>query len=1243
MNQPRIRLASLLFAVTVALCLSGSTRAQSPSTARPLRILFLGHDRPHHPSGTLLPLIAAPLARRGIQITHVYTPEEALDPATLKHYDALMIYANHKTITPAQEQALVDFVEGGKGLIAIHCASAMFTEAPRYIPIVGGEFARHGMGEFTAEIVAAQADHPAIKGLKPFTTTDETYVHKRHNPVDRTVLMERVDSEGREPYTWVRTQGKGRVFYTAYGHDQRTWSNPGFLQLIQQGTLWAVDESARKAWSALKMPEVQYVDGFGVPNYEGRDPAPKYQMPFSPEDALKFVQTPAEFKLELFASEPQIIKPIHFTFDERGRLWVIEAVDYPNRVLRGGPGEDRIAILEDTNGDGRADKKTVFADRLNLPTSLVFANGGVIVSGAPHFLFLRDTNGDDKADEKKILSTGWGMRDTHAGASNLMYGPDNYIWGTVGYSGYDGEMNGKPMKFLQGVYRFKPDGSDFEFVTGSTNNTWGLGFSETFDVFGSTANNDPSFYVAIANRYFEGVDGLNETAGPGARPQSGPGYQSLAQFYNAHYVTPYIRQVDVHGGYTAAAGHQLYTARQFPQRYWNRIAFITEPTAHLVGQGILEKNGASFVTRDGWNLMASAEEWMSPVHAQVGPDGAVWVADWYNFIQQHNPTPVGFSNGPGNAYETSMRDRHRGRIYRIVYRDAASLPSSTTTTAKNRTLSKSDTSGLLAALASDNMMWRLHAQRLIVERGQLDVVPKLIELVKNPSVDAIGTNGGALHALWTLHGLGALNNDGPARTAATEALRHKAAGVRKAAAMVLTQSADASPARGQSASAAGAGAQAAPQLASGAAILQAGLLQDPDLHTRLAAILALAEQPASPEIGRALYAAGRDATNTSDRWLSRGLYIAASRHKEAFLTEYRADPNAVPLTALPLALRLGNSKPDWREPDAASLGADWKEMEVPGAWETKGLANFDGVVWFTRTFEMPEGTQGASLTFGEVRQLVEVWVNGQPIAAPTGAPPTRGGPPARFEVPVAALKAGTNRISVRINNVRGDGGFVGKPELMAIEAKTERVPLAGKWQYRVERQTNAPSLYAKPGELAAHLALATRMAAATSASSASSATTASAGTSGTGAGAMDRGVKTLDDATRADAAKADVAIQLSVVPAQLKFDKSELVVNARQLVELTFANTDEMPHNFVLGASGALQQIGAAADALGGPDGLAMQYVPPVPQVLFATTLLNPGDRVTVQFRAPSQPGDYPFVCTFPGHWRVMNGILRVR
>ncbi len=546
-------------------------RTTSPpaAEARPLRILFLGHDQPKsHHTPALFPLLASPLAHRGIQLTHVLTPAEALDPDRLANYDGLMIYGNHLEITPAQEKALLDFVEGGKGLIAIHCASYMFHNSDKYIALVGGQFQRHGTGEFTAEIV--KPDHPALAGVKPFATWDETYVHTKHNPVDRTVLMERVDQEGREPYTWVRTQGKGRVFYTAFGHDKRTWSNPGFHALVAQGTVWAVDDSVRQRWTKLKMPALSYVDGFNVPNYEKRDPPPKYQLPLTPREAMLYMQTSPEFSVELFASEPDIVRPIAFQFDERGRLWLLETVDYPNEPLDGSPGDDRIRILEDTNGDGRADKFTVFADHLNIPTSLVFANDGVIVSQAPHMLFLKDTNGDGKADVRKILSTGWGTADTHAGPSNLQYGPDNYIWGVVGYSGFKGEMNGKPMQFLQGAYRFKPDGSQFEFMTGSTNNTWGLGFSETFDVFGSTANNEPSFYMAIPNRHFEGVTGL-----PAVSRNVGPGYQGLAAFYQAHAMTPYIRQVDVHGGYTSAAGHNLYTARAFPKDYWNRIALIT--------------------------------------------------------------------------------------------------------------------------------------------------------------------------------------------------------------------------------------------------------------------------------------------------------------------------------------------------------------------------------------------------------------------------------------------------------------------------------------------------------------------------------------------------------------------------------------------------------------------------------------------------------------------------------------------
>ena len=809
----------------------------------------------------------------------------------------------------------------------------------------------------------------------------------------------------------------------------------------------------------------------------------------------------------------------------------------------------------------------------------------MIVAQPPHILFLKDTDGDDKADERKILSTGWGQRDTHAVLSNLLYGLDNYIWGVVGYSGFNGQINGKPFQFGQAAFRFRPDGSDFEVMTGSTNNTWGLGFSETFDVFGSTANNDPSFHMAIPNRFFDGIEGLPV---PGQRGV-GSGYQSIAAFYSVHPLTPYIRQVDVFSGYTAGAGHLLYTARQFPKEYWNRIAFINEPTAHVIGQGILEKQGAGFVTRDGWNLAASAEEWFAPVHTQVGPDGAVWFSDWYNFIIQHNPTPPASATAPGNAYESSLRDHRRGRLYRMAYKNAPAAP--------KRSLSMKDTAGLLDALASDNMFWRLTAQRLLVERAQKDVVPQLIALVKNTSVDAIGINGGAMHALWTLKGLGEIdapNSD--AYRAAVAALKHPAAGVRKAAAMVLPKNA-----------------------AAATAALNAGVLQDADLHTRLAATLVIAEMPEAPEIGTTLYRESQKPENFGDKWLSRAFFIAANRHKTAFTAAYKADKAALPFDALPVALRLGALKPDWRTPNAKDIAAEWKDMQLPGAWETRGLPDFDGVVWFTRTIDVPAGSGETSLSLGTLRTTAEVWVNGissrrpgaDAVAAADAArclPPSRCRPARSSRAPRRSRSASRTRATTAASSACRS--------TCSSRPATRRRRIAGPWKYRVERQTNVGTLYSKPGELAAHVAF-----------------TAGGGLSG----AAGSSLKPVAPAAP------DVTLRLTAVPGQLKFDLSELTVAPNQLVEIVFANPDAMQHNFVLGASGSLEAVGAAADKLAqSPAGLAQQYVPDIPQVLFSTKLIEPGETARFQFRAPGTTGDYPYICTFPAHWRVMNGTLHV-
>ena len=347
------------------------------------------------------------------------------------------------------------------------------------------------------------------------------------------------------------------------------------------------------------------------------------------------------------------------TWDHRGRLCIAESTDYPNTKRRDGQGRDRITLCEDTDADGRADSFKVFAEGLNIPTSLLSADGGLIVLQAPDTLFLKDTDGDGRADVKKVLFTGWGISDTHAGPSNLRWGLDNWVWGIVGYSAFRGTVGGETIRFGQGLFRFKPDGTKLEFLRSTNNNSWGVGFSEEGLVFGSTANGCPSVYLPIPNRYYEAVRGWSAVQ-----------LESIAASNSFYPVTEHVRQVDFHGGFTAAAGHALYTARTYPPYYWNSTAFVAEPTGHLVATFTLDRKGSDVDDYYGWNLLASDDEWTAPICAEVGPDGNVWVIDWYNYIVQHNPTPHGFKTGRGNAYETPIRDQTHGRIYRLVYKDA---------------------------------------------------------------------------------------------------------------------------------------------------------------------------------------------------------------------------------------------------------------------------------------------------------------------------------------------------------------------------------------------------------------------------------------------------------------------------------------------------------------------------------------------------------------------------------------------
>ncbi|MDB6153524.1 MAG: rane-bound dehydrogenase protein [Chthoniobacteraceae bacterium] len=628
---------------------------------------------------------------------------------------------------------------------------------------------------------------------------------------------------------------------------------------LRKAVLESVSKSAKSAWESYvaSRPLLQRLPG-EVPNYERRPEPVQLQAPLDPKESIRYTQVPADFDLQLFAAEPDVIKPIYMAWDERGRAWVVEARDYPHGLVAGSvPGQADIKICEDTDGDGRADKFTVFADGLNLATSLVFVNGGIVVSEARQMLFLKDTNGDDKADVREVLLPGWGIGDTHAMQSNLARGFDNWLYGAVGYSNFRGKVGAKELQFGQGIFRFKPDGSALEFLYQFNNNTWGFGQNAYGDIFGSTANGNPTFYGYLPANIlnptqlngggrrngFRNPDDANANAP--AQVRRIPSARSMAGNMRMHPNTPNVRMVDNFGGYTAAAGHAFMVSDALPERLQGK-ALVTEPTAKLIGIMNIEPDGGGYKASDGFNLLASTDEWMSPIFADVGPDGAVWVIDFYSFIIQHNPTPnvrsagVEATTGQGGAYMTkeNLRDQVHGRIYRVVWKDG---PKSSI-----KSLAGAKPDRLVEALDSGNQLWALTAQRLIVDNKVIDAAPALKKRVTS---GAGGT--GAIHALWTLEGIRALDNE-----THQKALLDKDPALRRNAIRAL-------PAN-----------EAGRQL-----FFSSAVIQDPDLLTREVAFVKLAEFPTIPEIQTVVAQLPRIPVNSSDSYLNDAVTLLGRLHK----------------------------------------------------------------------------------------------------------------------------------------------------------------------------------------------------------------------------------------------------------------------------------------------------------------------------------------------------------------------------
>jgi putative membrane-bound dehydrogenase-like protein len=485
--------------------------------------------------------------------------------------------------------------------------------------------------------------------------------------------------------------------------------------------------------------------------------------------ALSSFEIEEGFKIELLASEPLIGDPVDIEVDEYGRLYVVEMPGYPLDIS----GSGKIKLLADTNGDGRMDKSTLFAEDLVLPNSVMRWKNGVLVTDAPHVLYFEDADGDGRAEIRDTLLSGFARSNPQHNLNSPLLAIDNWIYlaheGVVTTETYEKEFGDRGSEiFFPGLgnsprlgtnangraVRFDPDAHKIEEVSSETQ------FGHTFDKWGHhflVGNANHIFHEVVAEIYLKRNRDL---------PVSNA-TQSLSDHGNAAEVFPVTEDpehqllTDV-GVITSACGLTAYLGGAFPSPYNENVTFVAEPVSNLIHADRLKEDGATFVAsrvKPHQEFLASHDAKFRPVNLYTGPDGALYVVDYYRQIIEH-PEWMGEEVIKSGAL---YNDADKGRIYRISAKDAA--PAAWT---KGLNLGDATDAALVENLANPNVWWRMNAQRLLVDRRSENSVKPLIAMLANP--DAMGR----LHAMWVLEGIGRLKDE-----QILKALRDPVAGIRE--------------------------------------------------------------------------------------------------------------------------------------------------------------------------------------------------------------------------------------------------------------------------------------------------------------------------------------------------------------------------------------------------------------------------------------------------------------------------------
>ncbi len=698
-------------------------------TPAPLRVFLRGGPKTHGPGQHEHALFVDEwrklLTERGAQCEGALTFPTA---EQLERTDVLVIYAAEGGSIHGPERERFDaFRARGGGLVVLH--DGVCGDDPEWFASVAGGAWNHGKARYQEGLVDVHVtnhEHPITSGIASWRFDDEIYWELEIDPAAEILVRGFHTVFDATPQAWVLEKGPARSFVSIQGHEWTSFAHPGWRALVLRGIAWAGHrDDVNMLVSKAELAQLAYPPG----------------GPIAPEQAHEVIEVHPDFELSLVAAEPLIEKPISIEWDAAGRMWVALTPGYPEKSQFSGiPPHDEIVILDDADHDGRMDTRRTFCGGLDLVTSLVLHKDGAIVSASPDIFFVRDTDGDGIGETRETLFTGFGFGDTHAVVSNLRWGIDGWIYATQGYSGnasrHVTNAAGKDFGHIgNGLFRFKPDGSAIEMVAIYGSNTWGLDFNEAGDLFLTMANGEHLRHVVLPERVLadarlEGVESCSDV----------PDHDRVFPLVT-HAEAPYA-QIDFVGGFTAASGCTVYTGGAWPAE-WNGSHFVSEPTVNLLHHDVLSPKGVTFrgTKQREAEFLASSDLWFRPVHARVGPDGALYVLDFYNQAVVHNDTR-GPKHGPTNAAIRPDRDHTHGRIWRVQHALAMRTAQSD--------LSLADATRLGLALADPNRGRRLNAQRLLIERGGDPEVAALTQALESKSPLA------RIHALWSLDELGKL-------------------------------------------------------------------------------------------------------------------------------------------------------------------------------------------------------------------------------------------------------------------------------------------------------------------------------------------------------------------------------------------------------------------------------------------------------------------------------------------------------